>query len=313
MANHNVSLNGLRVFEAAARHLNFTSAALELNVSQAAVSQQIRNLEDQLGSKLFERGARALSLTIAGRDLSVATSSALHTINNSLNSITGENDSSVLTISTLPSFASRWLVPRLDEFQNAHPDIDLHVHTSGSKVDLLGNKIDAAIRLAAADETGLVTELLFPDALCLISTPDVANEIGSDINGLYRFGLATDSTQVFGNEPVDFTGSATNISLRKLGLDFSKLNMRRFTSSENVIQSALDGKATAMTRLSLCADDLDAGRLSILFNHCEPLRQGTSLVYPKFRKNDIKLRLLRSWLRTEAGTFSQKLSKYLPN
>lgn len=312
MATHNVSLNGLRVFEAAARHLNFTSAALELNVSQAAVSQQIRNLEDQLGSKLFERGARELSLTMAGRDLSVATSSALHTINSSLDSITGENDSRVLTVSTLPSFASRWLVPRLDEFQNAHPDIELHVHTSGSKVDLLRNKIDAAIRLAAADETDLVTELLFPDALCLISTPNVANEIGSDKSGLYRFTLATDSIQVFDTEPEDYTGSATNISLKTLGLDCSKLKMRRFTSSENVIQSALDGKTTAMTRLSLCVEDLDAGRLSILFNHCEPLQHGTSLVYPRFRQDDIKLRLLRNWLRTESKVFSQKLNKYLP-
>ena len=312
MAIHNVSLNGLRVFEAAARHLNFTTAALELNVSQAAVSQQIRNLEDQLGSKLFERGARELSLTITGRDLSVATSSALHTINSALDIITGENNSRVLTLSTLPSFASRWLVPRLDEFQNAHPDIELHVHTSGSKVDLLGNNIDAAIRLAATDEADLVTELLFPDALCLISTPKVANEIGSEITGLYKFTLATDSNQVLGTERVDYTGSATDISLKTLGVDYSKLKMRRFTSSENVIQSALEGKTIAMTRLSLCAEDLDAGRLSILFNHCEPLQHGTSLVYPRLRQNDTKLRLLRDWLRTESKIFNQKLNKYLP-
>lgn len=311
MPSHNISLNGLRVFEAAARHLNFTSAALELNVSQAAVSQQVRSLEDQLGSKLFERGGRVLSLTTAGKDLAVATSSALSTINKSLDSITGESDSNTLTISTLSSFASLWLVPRLDDFQNEQPDIELRVHTSGSKVDLLGNRIDAAIRLAATDETDLVTEVLFPEALCLVCTPTVANDIGSEISGLYKFTMATDSIESIDSEPMDYIGSSSNLSLRALGLDRKNLKMRRFTSSENVIQSALEGKTTAITRLSLCVEYLDAGRLTILFNHCEPLQYGTSLVYPKSRYDDRKLILLRDWLRSEAKVFNKKLDRYL--
>ena len=137
MNRHNVPLNGLRVFESAARLLSFTTAARELNITQAAVSQQIRALEKQLDTRLFVRQSRGLALTPTGQDLLVATRPSLDTINDAIERIISGANHHVLTITTLPSFAARWLIPRLDSFQQAQYPFDLHLHTSGHKVDLV--------------------------------------------------------------------------------------------------------------------------------------------------------------------------------
>ncbi len=313
MRENNISLNRLRIFEAAARHMSFTTAATELNVSQAAVSQQIRNLEDQLRLKLFHRSPRALSLTVAGAELSAATWSALRTINDALNNITSSSNSRMLVVSTLPSIASRWLIPRLDKFQDAQSNILLHIHTSESKVELLESKVDVAIRLGALNEAGLTTELLFQDAMCLVCIPELANEIGGNKKRLYDYTFAVDSDQPIDFQPKDYTGLGAELSLKTLELDRSKLRVQRFTSSDNVIQSALKGNSIALTRLSLCVDDLDVGRLTMLFNYREPLQFGTSLVYPQFLENAQKLRLFRDWLLAESNIFRQKMEKYLPD
>ena len=312
MHKRNVSLNGLRMFEAAARHLSFTHAAQETNVSQAAVSQQIRSLEDQLGVKLFQRRTRNLSLTPAGQELAITTRSAIQSIQDTIDRITGSNTTGVLTISTLSSFASRWLIPRLDDFQKKHKDIELHVHTSSAKVDLAGSKVDAAIRLAASEESGLVTTFLMHDALCLISSPDIAKNIGNNRSKLYQYTLAIDGTQLLDFKSHDITKMSTEKSLKSLQLDKKKLKMTVFGQSDNVVLSALSGQTTALTRLSLCLDDLEAGRLQILFDYCMPLNHGYSLVYPEIRSTDINLLRFKNWLDSETHSFRQRLSKYIP-
>lgn len=312
MNKHNVSLNGLRVFEAAGRHLSFTSSALELNVSQAAVSQQIRSLEGQIGAKLFVRGPRTLFLSAAGEELLHATQSALRTINNALDNINGASQSNVLTISALPSFAARWLIPRLDGFQTNHPDIELHLHTSDSKVEFNGSNVDAAIRLAAREEEGLNTEFLIPDAFCLIGTPELAKKINGKRDNLYKYPLSVDSSLLLNSRTKDLTQLATEASLEELQLDKDKLKTRRFSTSDNVVLAALEGKSTALTSLSLCVDDLEAGRLIILFDHLKVLTYGTSLVYPQSLEDEPKLKVFREWLHTEAIEFNTRLEKYVP-
>jgi LysR family glycine cleavage system transcriptional activator len=312
MNRHNVSLNGLRVFEASARHLSFTAAADELHITQAAVSQQIRTLEKQLGARLFSRQARSLVLTMPGQELLAATRPALDSIHGAIERIMGISTQQVLTVTTLPSFASRWLIPRLASFQQARPGFELHLHTSGSKTDLIHGNVDAAIRLGAQPDPGLVMEFLMPDALCMVGTPEMADAVGDQFDNLYNQPLAMDGTRFSDNVKADITGQETERYLQTLPLDKKRLVVSEFSSSENVVLSALTGQSVAITRLSLCVDDLDAGRLKILFGRCEPLTEQLSLVFPEFRADDNRLLTFKQWLLSEAHTFNSRLESYCP-
>lgn len=313
MNRHNISLNGLRVFEASARHLNFTSAADELHITQAAVSQQIRSLESQLGAKLFNRHARRLELTLPGQELLAATRPALDSINSAVERIMGVGTQQVLTVTTLPSFASRWLIPRLASFQQANHEFELHVHTSGDKTDLLNGKVDAALRLGATPAAGLIREFLVPDAICMVGTPELARSIGDRLENLYNQPLAMDGVRFSDNVKADITGQETEKYLQALPLDKRNLNISEFSASDNVVLSALTGQSVALTRLSLCVDDLDAGRLEILFDSCQPLTEGISLVYPDFRSEDHRLLTFKKWLQTEAQIFNSRMENYYPD
>ncbi len=312
MDKHNLSLNGLRVFEVSARHLNFTLAAGELSITQAAVSQQIRNLESQLDIKLFNRLPRSLTLTLPGQELLAAVRPALDSINSAIDRITGAGSQEILTVTTLPSFASRWLIPRLDSFQQANHNFELHLHTSGQKTDLISGNVDAAIRLDAQDAEGLVKEFIIPDALCMVGTPELAARLGDNFENLYKQPLSMDGLRFSDNQKADLTGRETEDYLQGLPLDKRKLKITEFSASDNVVLSALSGKATALTRLSLCVDDLDAGRLKILFHLCKPLTHGTSFVYPGFRADDRRLLIFKDWLYQEAKVFNDRMAKYYP-
>ena len=310
MSARNVSLNALRTFDAAARHASFTAAAEELHVTQAAVSQQVRTLEDQLGAKLFARETRGLVLTASGEDLAGATRAALALVHGSIDRITGTAQGAVLTVSALPSFASRWLVPRLDRFQRRHPDIELRVHSSSAVVDLLGTPIDAAVRFGPAGGPGLVVAARMPDALCLVATPELGARV-PDAESVHAHPLAVDDAALLKVASSATTATATEHAIDALGLDRSRLRKRVFSTSDNVVQSALVGEATALTRLSLVLDDLEAGRLVALLGFALPLEHGTSLVYPESRARDPKLVALRAWLEEEAGAFNLRMSRRL--
>jgi LysR family glycine cleavage system transcriptional activator len=313
MNRHNISLNGLRVFEASARHLNFTSAADKLHITQAAVSQQVRSLESQLRTKLFTRQARKLELTTHGQELLAATRPALDSINGAIERIMGVSTQQVLTVTTLPSFASRWLIPRLASFQRARHGFELHLHTDGARTELLNGNVDAAIRLGASAVDGHIREFLMPDALCMVCTPDLAETIGDDYENLYHQPLAMDGTRFSANVKTDITGQQTEHFLQALPLQKHKLNVSEFSSSENVVLSALTGQSVAVTRLSLCVDDLEAGRPQTLFNLYRPLTEVMSLVYPEFRADDTRLRIFRKWLLSEAQTFNNRLRSHYPD
>jgi DNA-binding transcriptional LysR family regulator len=141
-----VALAPLRGFDAAARHLSFTLAAAELNLTQSSVSRQIATLERQIGRPLFERRTRALDLTAAGERLFAAVRQALLTIDRTVDEIRGDAGTPRVTVTTYASFASLWLVPRLPEFQQQHPGIDIRIDASDRMSDLESDDIDIAIR-----------------------------------------------------------------------------------------------------------------------------------------------------------------------
>src|SRR4051812_1836415 len=160
MAARLPSLNGLRAFEAAARHLSFTQAAAELNVTQTAISHQIKRLEDELGIPLFVRNNRSLALTPQARDYLPLVRAAFDDLRLATERLVRKDDGKVLTISTLASLAAKWLLPRLTAFQEAHPGIDVRITTSTGLVDFKTGDVDAALRYGRGYWPGLCPDWL---------------------------------------------------------------------------------------------------------------------------------------------------------
>jgi len=155
-------LNALRAFEAGARHLSFTLAAAELNVTQAAVSHQVRGLEDALGVKLFERRTRQLELTVAGRRLLPTVSEAFDRIAATVADLRLSELDAPLSVTVTPHFGARWLAGRLSHFWRNHPEIDLRLHHSNRVLDLSQGEVDLGIRFGRGVWPGVVAEKLVP-------------------------------------------------------------------------------------------------------------------------------------------------------
>jgi LysR family glycine cleavage system transcriptional activator len=171
------NLNALRMFDAAARHLNFRLAAQELHVTQGAVAQQVRNLEAELGQPLFHRLPRSLSLTEVGQKLHPPVAHAMALLQAATQSLTPETHR--LRLSVPPSFAAKWLIPRLRSFQSAHPEIDLHI-SADNALSTLGKTADMAVRQSLPPrDPALGTALLCPLNLYAVASPELAAEIGS--------------------------------------------------------------------------------------------------------------------------------------
>src|SRR5436853_2473227 len=165
------SLNGLRAFEAAARHLSFTQAASELNVTQTAISHQIKRLEEELGVRLFVRQNRALTLTPEAKDYLPGIRAAFNDMRLATDRLLRKDDGNVVTVSTLASLAAKWLLPRLSAFQEAHPGIDVRITTSTGLVDFRSGDVDAAIRYGRGHWPGLRADWLMADQLFPVCSP----------------------------------------------------------------------------------------------------------------------------------------------
>ena len=135
----------LFTFEVAARHLNFTKTADELHITQGAVSQQIRQLEEKIGFKLFERYHRRLTLTAEGARLALQLNHNFTEIDSLINELKEDKQSNILTLSVMPSFASKWLIPRLGDLQSAYPDMQLRIQANDKEVNFRRDKVDVAI------------------------------------------------------------------------------------------------------------------------------------------------------------------------
>ncbi len=169
-------LTALRAFEAAARHLSFVRAAEELHVTPAAISQQVRLLEDHLGVSLFRRG-RKLALGDAAAALLPLVSEAFDQIERAMLKVRPSALNNALVVSSPPAFASRWLIPRLEDFQTRHPDIDLRLDATKRPVNFEVEDVDVAIRFGAGNYPGLVAERLMPEAIVPVAAPVLAATI----------------------------------------------------------------------------------------------------------------------------------------
>ncbi len=292
MARRLPPLNALRAFEAAARHLSFTRAAEELHVTQAAISHQVKALEEHLGRKLFRRLNRALLLSDDGQAYLPSVSRAFTLLNEATNDLLTKHAPGPLTVSVLPSFAARWLVPRLGRFRHIRPDIDLRIDPSVELADFAGGDVDVSIRYGRGEYPGmradwLMTEDIFPVcSAALLERPhalrdprDLEHEVllHDDGHGDWRTWLLA-----AGVDRVDPARGPI------------------FTDSSMLIEAAMAGQGVALARGVLAADELAAGRLVRPFTLSLPTEYAYYLVCPRDMAEQPKIAAFREWLLGEA-------------
>jgi LysR family glycine cleavage system transcriptional activator len=289
------SLNGLRAFEAAARHLSFTQAASELNVTQTAISHQIRRLEEELGIRLFIRKNRALALTAQARDYLPGVRAAFNDLRLATDRLLRKDDDNVLTISTLASLAAKWLLPRLSAFQEAHGGIDVRITTSTGLVDFRGGDVDAAIRYGRGHWPGLRADWLMADELFPVCSPALAKgdkplACPQDLAHqtlLHTSGGYDDDWRLW----LTAAGLPADIS-KPPGITFDLIFM--------TVQAAIDGIGVALGRTSYVQDDIAKGRLVVPFKIALPADAGFYLVSPEGAAEPPKLAAFRQWLVASA-------------
>ncbi len=287
-------LNGLRAFEAAARHLSFKEAAGELNVTQAAISHQVRGLEDWLGHKLFERRVRAVDLTTAGAELLPAISSALDGMNGAVDRlIRPEDDGRGLTVSAIATFAAKWLVPRLADFQDLHPDIDVRITTSTALVDFNRDGVDVALRYGLGQWPDVRAERLLREDMFPVCSPALLegpNPLRTPADLSYHTLLHV--VQMRDDWRVWLTAAGQT--------DIDPTRGPRFDLSLTAIQAAVEGMGVALGHSNLVETDMRAGRLVAPFTLNIPVDMAYYVVAPPERWDSPKVRAFREWLAVEA-------------
>ncbi|HEU0083742.1 MAG TPA: transcriptional regulator GcvA [Bradyrhizobium sp.] len=287
------SLNGLRAFEAAARHLSFTNAAAELNVTQTAISHQIKRLEEELGIRLFVRQNRALTLTPEAREYLPGIRAAFNDLRLATDRLKRKDNDHVLTVSTLASLAAKWLLPRLAAFQEAHPGIDVRLTTSMNLVDFRSGDVDAAIRYGRGQWPGVRADWLMADQLFPVCSPAL---LAGDKPLRWPEDLAHHVLLHSTNEDdwrlwLTAAGLPTDIS-KQHGVTFDLILM--------VVQAAIDGIGVAIGRTSYVQDDIAKGRLVVPFRITLPSDAGFYLVSPAGRPDSPNLAAFRQWLIASA-------------
>ncbi|MCU0070238.1 transcriptional regulator GcvA [Pseudomonas koreensis] len=285
------SLNGLRAFECAARHMSFTRAAEELNVTQTAISHQIRRLEDELGVRLFRRLKDGLALTDEGNTYLPGIRSAFLELRYSTEKLLESSNNSVLTLSTLVSVASKWLLPRLPSFREAHPEIDVRISASTELVDFRKGGIDAAIRYGDGNWPGLRADWLMSDEIFPVCSPRLltgenALRTPADLAHqplLHVSGLTADDWNNW-------------LSTAGLKLPPAKGPRLTFDLAMMAVQAAIDGQGVCIGRSTYVDDDLRAGRLVAPFDLRLKSESGFYLVTPHDQAESKKIVAFRDWL-----------------
>lgn len=294
------SLDTLRVFSVAARHLSFTKAAEELHLTQSAISHRVRALEEELGVLLFNRLTRRLTLTPAGQALAQRVERAVSDIARAIDGLDGNSEERRLTVTTLPSVASRWLVPRLSRFQELHPEIELQVIADPTPLDLRSERIDVAIRFGAGSYPGYAVTTLMPDSVFPVCAPQlIANRRPTrTIDEMFDLPLLHDSST-----EGDGSGSDWRSWLDHVGRgEVSCAHGQRFSDARLLIDAAALGLGVALARASLVADLLADGALICPLRLSAPTAFAYYLLALPKAEASAKVVAFRAWLKAEAAT-----------
>ena len=293
------SLNALRAFEAAARHLSLTKAADELSVTPAAVSHQIKALEADLGVALMRRVSGRYQLTEPALEALPVLRAGFDQIAEAARRLRSDHSRHFLTISAGPTFAATWLVRRLRRFKALYPDIDVRLHTSDKVVDLRRDGVDVAIRFGGGDYAHLETIRLFEESIYPVCAPALLAD-GPPLSAPSDLAHHTllhvewqwprESHETFDWE----------MWLRAAGAEEVDASRGpRFSHASIALQAAMDGQGLALGSDSLASDELAEGRLIRPFSLRLPLAFGYHLVYPAEWRDLPKIRAFREWIAEE--------------
>jgi LysR family glycine cleavage system transcriptional activator len=297
-------LNALRAFEAAARHLNFSRAADELSVTPGAVSQQIQNLEDYVGAALFKRTPKGLLLTDAAQTALPALREAFDRLAEAASLLTAAVDGRRLTLTAAPSFAAKWLVPRLGHFEQLHPQVDVWLSAGLELVDLTAGEVDIAIRYGAGRYPGLEVKRLLSETVIPVVSPELLNEQPLDTpDDLKNHILLHDGSPDPDDSCPDWTMWLAARGLR--GVD--AMRGPRFNQSSLVIEAAMNGRGVALAKRTLAQADLDAGRLIAPLQIATAVDFAYYLVHPKAKGRLPQVKAFISWIEAEALAHEQAL------
>ncbi len=282
-------LNSLRYFLVAAQTLSFKQAAEELFVTQAAISQHIKTLESHLGVQLFIRGTRRVSLTEDGKRLMPHIQAGFDSFNKGVALLSEDANPDVLNVTVVESLSTRWLVPRLQFFQEQHPEIRVRLEPCNRVKDFSGTDIDLALRFGEGEYIGLESRFLLKDKYVLVCHPSL---IKSSLTpqDLYQLPLLEESGPV--------TGEAWQSFLTRYNLkenSFKKV-LEVDDSTVTIIDAALAGQGFAMLRYNLIYQQIQRGQLISLFDFSHPSAYSYYLVAPSHHFSKQKVQLFEKWL-----------------
>lgn len=301
MKRHLPPLNSLRAFEAAARHLSFRQAADELNVTPAAVSQQIKQLEATLGVQLFVRTTRALALSEAAQAALPAIRSGFDSLYEGLRSLQSHHDPGTLTVSVSPSFGMRWLLPRLERFREAHPDYEVRIDASNRLADFSRGSVDVALRYGKGDYGTLTSELVISDIAFPVCSPRLLappHKLSEPEDLRDQALLHVDWVMERDSAPswarwLDYAG-VTGVDTNR-GI--------RFSMDDMAVSAAISGLGVVVAARAFVVTDLAAGRLIKPFSSDldMPTEFHHYAVYPAQKARQPKVRAFLEWVRAEAA------------
>jgi len=283
-------LKSLQFFLVAGQSKNFKQAAEQLNVSQAAVSQQIRLLEENLQAKLFERTNKVTMLTEKGRILLPFMQRAFEELSSGIQVITGDPNPQVLRISTVHSFCSIWLLPKLQAFQKLHPEIMVQLAPSSELIDFKQSNIDLAIRMGRGGYPDLMQKKIYDDKLIFVASPKLLVGIDKD-----------DPEQIFRLPWIEDTSLGIQESFQDYckSINFNYGNLGAVIRSNDalpLIESAVQDRGFLLVNKSLVAEHLRTGRLVKLLNYSRQSPYSLYLVAPEQQFSWNKVKLFEAWL-----------------
>jgi len=290
MAQRPPPLSTLRPFEAAARLESFSRAADELHLTHGAISRQVRALEDHVGVQLFTRHGKRVSLTPQGRVFAERVRAALHEITLAAQALGSRRRDNRLTVSVLPSFASRWLMPRLIRFMEKHPHIEVSVVATTALANFTTDEVDIGIRFGKGPYPPLVSEPFLEDQWFAVASPKM--KIPKNPADLLKMRIIREDRDYW-----DEWFVAAGVKLDKPLAGGPVFNDATYS-----IQAATRGEGIALARNSIIGEDLERGTLKRLFNVSVKTNERYWFVSPKELAETAKVRAFRDWVKSELRT-----------